>query len=131
MRQKFQQFMTGRYGIDEFGRLLSFVVIILCLISIFIPKPFWEILTVLAILYCYFRIFSRNFDKRYKENIRYLEIKNKLVGHFHKNAAPTQQKIQYRIYSCPNCKQKIRVPKGKGAVMITCPKCHTEFKKRT
>jgi ribosomal protein L37AE/L43A len=37
----------------------------------------------------------------------------------------------HRYFKCPDCKTKLRVPKHKGKIIITCPKCKTEFKRKT
>ena len=33
----------------------------------------------------------------------------------------------YCYYYCPNCKQQVRVPAGKGKVRMTCPRCGEKF----
>ncbi len=45
--------------------------------------------------------------------------------------AQQQDKRYYKYFNCPNCNQKVRVPKGKGKIEITCPKCHTSFIRKT
>ena len=34
--------------------------------------------------------------------------------------------MKFKVVDCPNCKARLRVPRGKGKINITCPKC--EFK---
>ena len=41
------------------------------------------------------------------------------------------QRSTYRFFKCPQCKQTVRVPKGRGKICITCPKCKTEFIKKS
>ena len=36
-----------------------------------------------------------------------------------------------RYFSCPHCRQQVRVPKGRGKISITCPKCGTQFIKKS
>ncbi len=45
--------------------------------------------------------------------------------------AQQQDKRYYKYFNCPNCNQKVRVPKGKGKIEITCPKCRTSFIRKT
>lgn len=131
MKDKLRKFMMGRYGIDALSRFIFALALILLVISRFYLRDFFYIISLMTILYGYYRIFSRNKDRRYRENNLYLAYMNKLKKLLHKQKYMFKQRKVYRIYSCPNCKQKIRVPKGKGKIMITCPKCRNEFIKRS
>ncbi len=36
-----------------------------------------------------------------------------------------------KVYKCPKCKQALRVPRGKGKILITCQSCGHKFQKKT
>ncbi len=134
MKEKFYRFMQGRYGAygnDELSKFLSganFVFIILYLIT---RNKIFFLLTVVCLVYLYYRMFSKNHSARYAENQKFLEIKNKWAYKWENHKKLREQKKIYHIYSCPYCKQKIRIPKGKGTIIVTCPKCKQEFGKRS
>lgn len=125
------QFMQGRYGADQMGQMLSAVSMVFLIISLFSRNQAWFLLAVIGIVYNYFRMFSKNISKRYAENQKYLEmtagIRRKLASW---KSQLAQRKI-YHIYRCPGCKQKIRVPRGRGKIEIRCPKCNTRFVKKS
>ena len=124
------QFMQGRYGADQMGQMLSAVSMVFLIISLFSRNQAWFLLAVIGIVYNYFRMFSKNISKRYAENQKYLTmtgIRRKLASW---KSQLAQRKI-YHIYRCPGCKQKIRVPRGRGKIEIRCPKCNTRFVKKS
>ncbi len=133
LRESFARFMYGRYGADHFGKFLICFSLGAMLINLFAGSSFLYWLSLIVLGYAYFRMFSKNTNKRYRENIKYLELKNRVVGWFKgknfgtsRNQDPTK-----KIFKCPGCRQKVRVPKGKGTILITCPKCGRQFQKRT
>lgn len=125
MRERFQRWMYGRYGVDQFGRFLNILTIILLLISFKFRAL--SLPAFLILIYGYFRMFSRNHQKRYRENQVYLRLTERLRGFIAKQKNYAQIRKTHHLYSCPNCRQKIRVPKGKGRIAVRCPKCGTEF----
>ena len=134
MRDKFIRFMQGRYGVDQFSRFLLGVALVSIIISIFTRGYLGNLLNtigLLAIVYTYFRIFSRNIQKRYAENQKYLSITSKIRMRFNREKNIMAQGKTHHIYSCPGCGQKIRIPRGKGKIEIECPKCHTKFIKNS
>lgn len=125
------QFMQGRYGADQLGQFLSAVGMVFLVISLFSRNQAWFLLAVIVIVYNYFRMFSKNISKRYAENQKYLTM---TAGIRRKTASWKSQLAQrkiYHIYRCPGCKQKIRVPRGRGKIEIRCPKCNTRFVKKS
>ncbi len=124
LRYKFQQFMYGRYGYDEFGRALSILMLALCILSIFVKSLIINAFLWVLLIYNIYRTFSKNIVARRLENDRYLRLIKpyKLQWTYRKT---------HRVFRCKSCGQIIRVPRGKGKIDITCPKCKTVITKRT
>ncbi len=131
LRQKIMQFMQGRYGADQFSKFLIYLSLILLIITLFCRNNFIYYIAVIVLFYSYFRMLSRNISKRYAENQKYLSVRYKVVGRFNWIKLRIKDSKTHRIYKCPSCSQKIRVPKGKGRISIKCPKCRIEFIKKT
>ena len=119
----FRQFMIGRYGNDKLNMWILGGGVILCLISMFFSRPLVNLLLTVLSYVCMFtaifRTFSRNTYKRYQENRKFLLLLDKIKDREHK------------YFSCPKCRQSVRVPRGKGKIAITCPKCREKFVKKT
>ncbi len=130
-RQKVMQFMQGRYGADQFSRFLIYLSLILLVITLFCRNNFIYYIAVIVLFYSYFRMLSRNISRRYAENQKYLSLRYKVVGRFNWIRLRIKDSKTHRIFKCPSCSQKIRVPKGKGRISIKCPKCRIEFIKKT
>lgn len=131
MRRRLEQFMQGRYGVDELTKFLMAICLILLLANTFTRQQMLYWLALLLIGYCYFRMFSRNISGRSAENQKYLSWTAGIRQSFVKMKNRVVQSRDYHIYKCPSCGQKIRIPRGKGKICITCPKCRHEFEKRS
>lgn len=123
--------MTGRYGVDSLSKFMLGTAVVLLVFAMGFRNNFLNTLACLLVLLCYFRMFSRNYQKRAEENQKFLELKGKAATFLKREKEYFEQRKTHHIYKCPSCKQKIRVPKGKGKICITCPKCHTEFIKKS
>ena len=116
-----QRFMAGRYGTDKLNLTILGVGVALCILSALIP-PAALVLTILSyslLIWAMFRTLSRNTYKRYQENRKFLLLIDRFKDR------------QHRYFECPRCRQTVRVPKGKGKIAITCPKCQEKFIKKT
>lgn len=131
MRERLVRFMQGRYGVDKFSNFLIILALVLLVLDLFFPFVFLRTVALLLVLYAYFRILSKNHYKRYAENERYMKYYNKVRFFWARRKSHMEQRRTHKIYKCPSCKQSIRVPKGKGKIAITCPKCRTEFIRRS
>ena len=136
MKDKFYRFMQGRYGVDQFAKFTMGVALVSIVLAIFVNTgssagSLLDMLGLVAIVYTYFRIFSRNIAKRAQEDQKYLSATAKLRQRLNKEKNMMKQRKDYHIYTCPSCGQKVRIPRGKGKIEISCPKCHSKFVKRS
>ena len=131
MKEKMRKLMAGRYGLDQLNETLILIALAFMILSMFFKSTPLKTAGLLLLILCYVRMFSRNIGKRYDENIKFLNYRDKIMNYIRAKKEYIKQLRTYHIYKCPNCKQKIRVPKGKGKICITCPKCNTEFIKKS
>ena len=114
-----QKFMAGRYGTDRLNLVILVAALIVCIISGFVQVPAVNlILTAVSyalMIWAIFRSFSRITDQRYQENRKFNQFFDRLKDRDH------------RYFDCPKCRQPVRVPKGKGKIAITCPRCKEKF----
>ena len=130
-KDKFARFMYGRYGMDQLSRNLSLICLVLLVITMFSRSNVLYAIALAGIIYTYFRVFSRNISKISKENEKYLSFHYKVVGKINRIKYIIKDNKTHKIFKCPSCSQKIRVPRGKGKISIKCPKCRIEFIKKT
>ena len=131
MRDKIYRFMQGRYGTDDFYKFLFWVALIGIVINWFFKSQLLSFAVTLILVYAMYRVLSKNHSARYAENQRYLQATAKIRYWFDQQKKLIEERKYHHIYTCPKCRQKIRIPKGKGKIMIRCPKCHHEFQKRS
>ena len=118
-----RNFMVGRYGTDKLNTAILISGVVACVLKMFTRNDVLKMaLTIVAyglMWWAIFRTFSRNTYKRYQENRKFLQLMDRIKDREH------------RYYNCPRCRQVVRVPRGKGKIAITCPKCHEKFIKTT
>lgn len=130
MREKMMRFMQGRYGNDRLGQTMLVAALICMLLSLF-RIPFVSAVGLVVLILTYYRMFSRQIGKRAAENQKYLALEWKLRARLQKGKQAVAQSRTHRIFRCPQCRQKIRVPRYRGRIAISCRKCGTEFIKKT
>ena len=134
-REKLQRFMIGRYGMDQLGRLLFKVLCVLVVLNLFVRFGVLalavNVLELAVIVLLYFRMFSKNVNRRWQENQAYLRMQFYVSEYFKRLRFRFTEGRKYRIFKCPGCGQKVRIPRGHGKVSIHCPKCGTDFIKKS
>ncbi|MSS64421.1 hypothetical protein [Velocimicrobium porci] len=131
MMNKLRQFMIGRYGVDNLGKATAIAYIIISVLSLFFHSPILVVLAYALLFLFFYRCFSKKINKRVEENQKYFSFVNRFKKKQNNLKRQWDDRAVYRYYTCKHCGQTIRVPKGKGKICITCPKCHFEFIKRT
>lgn len=125
------RFMAGRYGSDQFNIFLLVLAVVLMILNLFfIRNSFVSTVVWLLLIYNLFRTYSRNIYKRREENEKYLALLQPLKKRINIIKKNHQDK-EHKYFLCPNCKQMVRVPRGRGKITITCPKCKHQFDKRS
>ena len=124
LKWKLQNFMMGRNGLDECAKYSYIAGIVIYVIYLFTGIGLLYYISTLLLLYGIFRVFSKNLAARQSENRKLLEEISFQKLRF-------EQRKEYRIFRCKGCGRKVRVPKGKGKVEITCPTCGNKEIHRT
>lgn len=122
---KFSFHFKGTYGWDNFSKYLLIIGLIFLLNSITITAG------VFSIGYALFRSNSKNNNKRYQELQAFENILASVRQKFYKLKTKTADFTHYKIFTCPKCSQKLRVPRKKGNLSVVCKKCNTSFKGRS
>ncbi|MEY8354534.1 hypothetical protein AALB39_14420 [Lachnospiraceae bacterium 54-53] len=116
---------------DKLGQFLNGAALIFLAAGLLIRNPWVNVAAAVCLIICYYRMFSKNMGRRFRENQKFERIRFRVSEKFRKWRFKLNQARDYHIYKCPGCGQKIRVPRGKGKVSIHCPKCSTDFIKKS
>ncbi|MBE6022324.1 MAG: hypothetical protein E7231_03700 [Cellulosilyticum sp.] len=128
---RFKKFMIGRYGTDQLSLSLLGLGLFLCLVTMPFRFILIRLIPLIPIVLCYFRVFSKNIYKRQQENFKFIRFYTPIIKRFQVLKKRFNERKTHRYFKCPSCKQTLRVPKGKGNISITCPKCKNIFHGRS
>lgn len=125
-----RSFMMGRYGNDQLNIGLLVLSILITFTASIINRPILSYIGYIPLLLCFYRMFSRNIERRRMENYKFNMLLGPVYSWFRRTSTRAKDR-ENRHFKCPNCGQGLYVPKGKGKIVITCPKCRKEFSART
>ena len=131
MKEKLMRFMYGRYDVDQLSRTLMALAMVFIILGLFIRNSVMQWIPMILLIIVYVRMLSRNTNKRYQENMKYMVYHNKAMSKINGWKDAFACRKTHRIFTCPGCGQKVRVPKGRGTVKVHCPKCSTSFIKKS
>ena len=126
----FIKFMAGRHGTDELSLALLIFGLVASVFSSFTGAALLSLLGMAAYIWSLFRLFSRNNEKRYAENQKYLEMKKKFTEGTKQFFVRLKNSRQYKYFKCPQCHSRLRLPRKVGEVTVTCGKCKHAFKQK-
>lgn len=125
MGNALSRFMYGRNGVDSLGWASLVLVLLLDTAELLVrgrsdtARMILSILSFLLMVWTLYRMFSRSLPKRRRENAWFL---TKVINPVKNRKARSQDK-DHKYFTCPRCRTVCRVPRGKGKIIITCPKC--------
>ena len=131
LRSTMYRLSYGCYGKDELSRFLLLGGLAFLVLNMLFRIRIFYTLAVVMLVYNIFRIYSKNYTKRRKELDTYLFYKRKFDSKFALQKRMWNERKTHKFFKCPKCKTVVRLPKGKGKIEITCPKCKTDFIKKT
>lgn len=115
LKEKLSRLMYGRYGIDQLGNFMMWAAVAMMIFGAVVRSSLIYTLALVLIVWADVRIMSKNHSKRYAENQKFLELKNRVVGFFRGGTRAFKDK-EHCYFRCPSCHQQVRVPKGKGHI---------------
>ena len=130
MKQRIARFMAGRNGNDQLNIFLLILAVVFIILGIIVKNSLgfvFNMLTLVSIVLVYFRMLSRNIQKRQAENARFMNLKYRIFSKFRLQREKWTQREEYKFFHCPSCRTVLRVPRGRGKIMIVCKKCGTRF----
>ena len=128
---KMSAFMYGRYGTDELSKFLMILAIVLMVIS-WLPKLGLVYFVAFGVMvWSLLRSFSRKLDKRHRELERYRRIKKPIADFFKLSRNKWRDRKTHVYFKCKKCKAVLRVPKGKGSIVVICTRCKDRIEKET
>ena len=134
IKWKLANFAQGRYGSDKLNKHLVWASLLMWLVSVFLSHSAWRLLPLAlgwsALLYSTFRMLSRNIYARQKELRVYEKITKKPSKFFKLQNNKWRDRKTHKYFRC-KCGAALRVPKGRGEIIITCPKCKKQLCKKT
>ncbi len=127
LKDKLYQFMQGRNGIDEMGMVLIWTSLIILIIGTLLDGFLLTLIAFALLVYSYFRVFSKNLGARQAENQSYLAQRERLRFKFQSLKVRIGLRKTHKYLKCKKCNNKMRVPRGKGKIEVTCPHCGEKF----
>jgi predicted RNA-binding Zn-ribbon protein involved in translation (DUF1610 family) len=119
--------MTGRYGVDDLSKFTLGLTLVFVVLSFLFGGWLFFLLGVAGLVLTYYRMLSRDFAKRSEENAKFLSMTEGIRKKLRIMKKRFDGRKDYRFFKCPDCGQEVRVPKGRGRIRITCPKCKAQF----
>lgn len=131
MFNRFRQFMYGRYGNDKLNIALLVVWMLFAFVNLFLNLHIvYYAVSLFFMLVIFYRMFSKDIQRRYRENARFERVFYNVKGVFHLQILKIKQFKTHRFFKCPACRATIRIPRRTGKVTVTCTRCRHTFEKR-
>ncbi len=131
MGMRISRWMYGRYGNDRLNRALLILALVFLLLSYIPHLRFMSLISLALLIWTNARCFSKKLDKRRRELARFDRLWNGTVAFFRLRGKMIKERKTHCYFRCKKCKAMLRVPRGKGEIDVTCPRCQTVTVKKT
>ena len=125
-----RKLMYGRYGSDQLSTFLLVVYLLLYLLSSLLRLPVLSWVAMALLAWSFLRVMSRQPEKRRAENARFMVLAGPAVRWFKMQRTIRRDK-EHCYFKCPNCRQYLRVPRGKGKLTVSCRNCGVSFEEKS
>lgn len=131
LKYKMMNFMQGRYGgADRLNRVLLYGALVVLVLNLFFGSALLEILCLAMYGWGLFRTFSKKHGARYRENQKFEQLWFKATTSVRQFWVRLKNSKQYKYFTCPKCKSRLKLPRGVGKVTVTCGKCGEKIRKK-
>ena len=130
-KYKMAQWMMGRYGIDQLTQALMIAGCAVVLVNFFAHSGVLSTIALLLMGWGLFRCYSRNIAARAKDLAKYQELMVKPKAWWRLTNKKWVNRKTTLYFKCKGCGSVLNVPKGKGKLRVTCPKCGTQVEKHS
>lgn len=126
-QRKAAEWLRGRQGPDDLAVFSTDLAVVIVIVNLFARVDWLSWVALALVAYSVFRITSKNLGARSRENAAFLKALGPARPWFQNPRAAWRELRAYRHVSCPSCRQRVRVPRGKGRLRVTCPRCANKF----
>ncbi len=130
IRNAIQRFMYGRYGNDQLNLFLMGLYLLLYLVFIFTRLELLYMVSFGLLFVVLFRLLSRNMERRRVENARFMRAAGPVISWIRLRRNMHRDK-EHVYFKCPSCGQRLRVPRGRGKITVTCRSCGASFQEKS
>jgi len=123
--------MVGRYGQDQLSICLLVMSIILTLLGQFTGISAIVVISYVPLFIALNRSISRDIQKRRMENYKFMMFLSPFFSKVNTIKKRIEGSKTHKYYKCKKCSTMLRVPKGRGKIIVTCPTCKEKFTKKS
>ncbi len=123
VRDRVSRFMYGRYGGDQLGMTLVVASVVCTVVASLAGWRWLSLLSIVLVLVELWRMLSRDHAARSNENQAFLSAVATPRAWVRRQQGKWANRKTKAYVRCPHCHAEFALPKGKGRLRATCPKC--------
>ncbi len=117
-------------GADNLGLAMIICSLAATILGRILGLGLLALLGTVLYIWAMFRMFSHNRAKRMEENRRFITWWGNIKTESSQAIVRLKNSRTYKYYRCPNCKVRLRMPRGIGEKTVTCSHCRHTFQQK-